>query len=107
MSASAAAISANMAFCRGCGGQLHTQAEMCPTCGLKQMNNSSSKSKGAAILLCFFLGGIGAHKFYLGQAGQGLLYLLFCWTFIPALIAVIEFFVLLSISDENFAKRYP
>ena len=42
-----------------------------------------TKSKAIAIILALFLGGIGIHKFYLGQAGQGILYLLFCWTFIP------------------------
>ena len=46
-------------------------------------------------LLCFFLGGIGAHKFYAHKTGSGILYLLFCWTFIPALIAFIEFIVAL------------
>ena len=42
-------------------------------------------------LLCFFLGGIGAHKFYAKRIGTGLMYLLFCWTFIPSIIALIEF----------------
>ena len=107
MTATAAVIHANMAYCRGCGGQIHSQAEMCPKCGLGQAGASSSKSKVAAALLCFFLGGIGAHKFYFGQVGPGVLYLVFCWTFIPALIALIEFFVLLSMSEETFAKRYP
>ncbi|WP_428740155.1 TM2 domain-containing protein [Tenacibaculum sp.] len=34
------------------------------------------KSKGVAYLLWFFLGGISAHRFYLGQIGIGILYLL-------------------------------
>ncbi len=45
------------------------------------------KSKSTAALLAFFLGGLGIHRFYLGQNGVGILYLLFCWTFIPAFIA--------------------
>ena len=36
------------------------------------------KSKVAALLLCFFLGGIGAHRFYVGKAGSGFLQLLLC-----------------------------
>ncbi|RJX80311.1 NINE protein [Escherichia coli] len=58
-----------------------------------------------AALLAFFLGGLGAHKFYLGKVGQGFLYL-FCWTFIPAIVAFIEFFIYLCTSDEDFARKY-
>ena len=35
----------------------------------------SSKSWLAALLLCIFLGGLGAHYFYVGRWGMGLLYL--------------------------------
>ena len=48
----------------------------------------------------------GAHKFYLGKIGQGFLYLIFCWTFIPAIIAFIEFIIYLCDSDEKFARKY-
>jgi TM2 domain-containing membrane protein YozV len=34
------------------------------------------------------------------------LYLLFCWTFIPALVALVEGIVLLTQSDEQFAAKY-
>jgi len=33
------------------------------------------KSKGIAYLLWFFLGGLSAHRFYLGKIGTGILYL--------------------------------
>lgn len=64
------------------------------------------KSRIAAALLAFFLGGFGVHKFYLGRIGWGILYLLFCWTFIPALVAFIEFIIYLCMSDEDFARKY-
>jgi len=64
------------------------------------------KSRGAAILLALFLGGIGAHKFYLGRVGQGILYLLFCWTFIPAVIAFIELIIYIVSSDDAFHRKY-
>lgn len=35
-----------------------------------------AKSKWVALLLCFFLGIFGAHKFYEGKIGMGILYLL-------------------------------
>lgn len=36
----------------------------------------SRKSKTTALLLCIFLGGLGAHRFYVGKVGTGILYLL-------------------------------
>ncbi len=35
----------------------------------------SPKSRVVALVLCAFLGPIGGHRFYLGKAGSGLLYL--------------------------------
>jgi TM2 domain-containing membrane protein YozV len=64
------------------------------------------KSKIVAALLAFFLGGLGIHKFYLGQSGAGIIYLLFCWTLIPGIIAFFEFIGLLLTSDQVFDARY-
>ena len=36
----------------------------------------SSKSRMAALLMCFFLGIIGVHRFYVGKIGTGILFLL-------------------------------
>lgn len=64
------------------------------------------KSRIVAAVLAFFLGGFGIHKFYLGQIGWGIIYLIFCWTFIPAIVAFIEFIIYLCTSDEEFARKY-
>lgn len=64
------------------------------------------KSRIAAALLAFFLGGFGVHKFYLGRVAAGFLYLIFFWTFIPAIIAFIEFIIYLTMTDEAFAAKY-
>jgi len=47
-------------------------------------------NKWTYVLLAFFLGGIGAHKFYAGKPIMGMLYLCFCWTYVPAIIGLIE-----------------
>ena len=64
------------------------------------------KSKTTAGLLGILFGGLGLHKFYLGESGKGLLYILFCWTFIPAIVGVIEGIMLLSGSDDAFNAKY-
>ena len=60
------------------------------------------KNKVTAGILALLLGGIGIHKFYLGKIGAGIMYLLFCWTGIPALIAFIEGISYLCSDDEKF-----
>ena len=47
-------------------------------------------NKAVYCVLALLLGGIGVHKFYCGRIGAGICYLLFCWTLIPAIIALIE-----------------
>ena len=107
-------------FCAQCGSAIHVRAEICPRCGVRQMPPPAmhavpfhapalapnGKSRIAAALLAFFLGGIGIHKFYLGQVGRGILYLLFCWTLIPGIIALVEFILLLVMSDEDFVRKH-
>lgn len=46
------------------------------------------------------------HKFYLGQDGWGILYLLFFWTFIPSIVGFIEGILYLTMSDEDFTAKY-
>ena len=64
------------------------------------------KKKFIAGILALFLGGLGIHKFYLDEPGKGILYLLFCWTFIPAIIAFFEALIIFFMSEEEFDKKY-
>ena len=65
-----------------------------------------TKSKTTAVILALFLGDIGIHKFYLGQAGQGIIYLLLCWTFIPVILSIIDIihYLLNSLHSNNLAR---
>ena len=42
------------------------------------MENKSEKDWLVTLLLCLFLGGIGAHRFYVGKIGTGVIQLLSC-----------------------------
>ena len=59
-----------------------------------------------ALLLAWTLGGVGVHKFYLGQTGQGLLYLLLSPTLLPALAALTEGFSYLRMSEQQFVDQH-
>lgn len=64
------------------------------------------KNRVTAGVLALLLGGIGVHKFYLGEAGMGVLYLLFCWTGIPAIAALIEGITYLCETDQVFSAKH-
>jgi len=67
---------------------------------------AQGKSRVLAAALALLLGGIGIHKFYLGKIGQGIVYVLFCWTGIPALVGWIEGILYLLKSNESWAAEY-
>lgn len=94
-------------YCQACGKQISKDAAACPACGHPNpAARMGTKNKLVAGLLALFLGGFGIHKFYLGKIGMGILYLLFCWTFIPSFVAFIEAIIYFATSDENFARKY-
>ncbi len=66
----------------------------------------NKKNRIVAAVLAMFLGGIGIHKFYCGKVAKGILCILFCWTYIPSIIAFIEGIVYLTESDETFNVKH-
>jgi TM2 domain-containing membrane protein YozV len=119
-------LGANRKHCFACAAILDMRAEICPKCGVRQpalpgatpshivpipvavhVVATTTKSKTSAALLALFLGGIGIHKFYLGRGGMGVVYLVFCWTFIPSIAAFIEALILFGMSETEFAQKYP
>jgi TM2 domain-containing membrane protein YozV len=100
-------LAPNEKYCRDCGAAIAARAEICPKCGVRQtVSVQTGRTRIAAALFAIFLGGLGIHKFYLGQVGLGIVYLLLCWTFIPALIGLIEGIIYLTMTDEAFSARY-
>jgi hypothetical protein len=67
-----------VAFCENCGKQLSDLAPVCPECGHPQNLSDSYKSPKehtVVALLCFFMGGLGVHRFYVGKIATGLIQL--------------------------------
>lgn len=103
-------------FCSECGSVINAKSEICPKCGVRQMaspmasplgqTTASGKNKVVAGVLALLLGGIGVHKFYLGKGFQGILYLVFFWTFIPAIFGLVEGLNYLLMSEKTFFERY-
>lgn len=84
-------------YCKHCGRLIDEECVVCPLCGkqVEELRTDSSSvvinntnvmnvdnvqsgreiNKWVAFLLCFFLGGLGFHRFYEGKIGTGILYL--------------------------------
>lgn len=107
-------------FCIKCGSEIHDSAIICPNCGCATphfqqqkeqpnvvINNTntnrntaingigiaSPKSKIVALVLCFFLGWLGAHRYYVGKIGTGIIWT--CTFGMFGIGALIDFFLIL------------
>ena len=104
-------------YCPNCGNNISDDSKFCPSCGARIQNsandssymsedlnkaihpegvyNESPKSRAIAAILAWFLGVFGAHLFYVGRTTGGILSAVFFWTGIPALVAFIQFIIIL------------
>lgn len=64
------------------------------------------KNKWVAVLLAFFLGGLGIHRFYVGDTKWGIILLLTCWTGIPAIVGLIDAIRWALMDEQEFHVRY-
>ncbi len=111
-------------YCHSCGATIDARTDVCPDCGVRQPGIGSSggglaarlaardattrtgKSKLTASFLALFLGILGIHKFYLGDTLLGVVYLIFFWTMVPAVLGLIEGIVWLRQSNEIWLAKY-
>jgi TM2 domain-containing membrane protein YozV len=97
-------------YCPACGWILAAAASSCSRCGAPQevpvQAGVRPRSRLAAILLAFFLGGVGTHRFYLGRWRSGLAYLLLAFTLVPSILALVDFVRYLVMDEAEFQRRY-
>jgi TM2 domain-containing membrane protein YozV len=108
-------VPADAVFCNNCGSQFAPQYQQAepPIVGVPQQPANvvvnvnpmgyaqpfvGPKSKVAAALFAFFLGGFGAHGFYLGNTGMGVALLVLTLVSFPLMLIVLGFFSLFAVS---------
>lgn len=67
---------------------------------------SGMKEKNVAGILALFLGGLGIHRFYLGQTGLGIFYMLFFWFPVMWIVGLIDAIAFFSMDAEKFDRKY-
>jgi TM2 domain-containing membrane protein YozV len=94
--------------CPACGGPTPNPGQLCPNCDAKQRDIFAGSNQGASqnqppkdnsrwlitLLLCWFLGVFGVHRFYTGHIGIGIAQLLTLggcgiWSFIDLIIILV------------------
>ena len=93
-------------FCWSCGVETNQNQIVCVKCGVGLSGGSGGKTKITSGIIALLLGGLGVHKFYHGSWGWGIVYLLFCWTYVPAILGLIEGIIYLTMDDAKFATKY-
>jgi len=90
----------NEKYCQECGEAINVKAELCPKCGVRQPGQGLSTEEKEdqnkwliTLLLCWFLGVLGVHRFYTGHTMIGVLQLITLggcgiWTIIDLIIIV-------------------
>lgn len=107
-------------FCANCGAELNANAAVCMTCGVSADFGSENKSsmlngkkdwcpadkdKTVAILLAFFLGGLGIHNFYLGETKKGVFKILMNLVLLGGIFALIDFIKMIIGSYEVSTEK--
>jgi TM2 domain-containing membrane protein YozV len=64
------------------------------------------KDQTRDVVLAALLGDFGLHRFYLGQPVLGILYVLFCWTGVPGVLASLEACRYAFTGSDVWAEQY-
>jgi hypothetical protein len=92
-----------MPFCPSCGAEANEKAVVCIKCGVALPGVKSTLGSGeevsdkqwlVTLLLAFFLGVLGVHRFYTGHTGIGVAQLLTLggcgiWSFIDFILIIV------------------
>ncbi|MDE6571033.1 MAG: TM2 domain-containing protein [Alphaproteobacteria bacterium] len=101
-----------MVYCTDCGKKISESAHACPTCGAPNRVNPAAGEKKwwIAFLLCWFLGMIGAHRYYLRQTASAVVMTILTCTIVGMLVTAIWNFVdwvilLVHAGDDAYVNK--
>lgn len=102
----------NEKYCVECGALINIKAEICPKCGVRQpyipeINEEQIKSENKwiiTLILCWFVGVFGVHRFYTGHILIGIIQLL---TLGGCGIWVLVDFIIIIVGNFKDAKGNP
>ena len=88
-------------YCKNGGAEIPDNAVICVKCGVPvipvEQAAKSPYSFVAALLLCFFLGGFGAHRFYVGKTGTAIAQLLLTIIGVVLSIILVGYFLVAAV----------
>ena len=98
---------ASTGFCFNCGSATTANQAICMSCGVAlATRGTGQKTKSTALLLALLIGVLGAHKFYMGSWGWGIVQIVLCATgvLIPVafLVALVDMIRMILMTDEEF-----
>ncbi len=85
-------------YCHNCKAESNANSTICMKCGVSLKSDYPMPGEGkdwlTTLLLCFFLGFLGIHRFYTGHTGIGVVQLLTLggcgiWTLIDFIIIIV------------------
>ena len=90
-----------MIFCSECGKKMSDKADKCSACGCPNKTIGKlfrgKKSIGVYLVLCWFFGVVGAHRYYAGKTGSAVAMTILTITlfgiFITAIWALVDLIV--------------
>lgn len=98
-------------YCWNCGAEVGENAVVCVKCGCavgRGANLAQERNWLVVLLLCFFFGAMGVHRFYVGKTGTGIAQLLTCggcgiWALIDFIMILVGAF---TDADGNPIKSH-